>query len=140
HAKVVSESGGSHSPGAKLEVHKLALRGSFGVLQLQVNKNRPGAKVHVEVGTLEKRGSLEIFRNIEMEAPSGAFSFDRHLRPARPRPRAPLPPPAAHARPAKPRNRWRGNLTVDLPGRANVRLTAGGYEATLEHAERHVTR
>jgi len=30
-------------------------------------------------------------------------------------------------------NRWRGNLTVDLPGSSNVPLTGPGFRADLEH-------
>jgi hypothetical protein len=135
------ETSGPHLPGAKLEVDKLSLGGNkLSFLALQVNKNRPSAKVHVELGTLEEKGPLEIFRSVEMEAPSGAFSFDRRLRHASLQLGAPFSGRAVYRRDAKPRNRWSGNLTVDLPGRSNVRLTGRGFDPELSHAVRRVTR
>lgn len=139
--KDVREKSGPKFPGAKLQVSKLELKpGSVGILSLQVNKNGPGAKVHVEAGTLEDRDKIEILRTVEMDAPSGAFSFDRRLRHARLSLRAPFSGRAVYRGDAKPRNRWSGNLTVDLPGRANVHLTGGGFDTKLKHAVRRVLR
>jgi hypothetical protein len=140
-SRSVSEVSGPRLPGAKLSVEKLELGGaSVGLVKLQVNKNRPGAKVHVEAGTLEERGPIEIFRNVEMEAPPNAFAFDRRLRHGRVSLGAPFAGRAVFRRDAKHTKRWTGNLTVDFPGRSDVRLTGRGFDVTLEHAVRRVTR
>lgn len=130
-----SEVSGPRLPGAKLEVQSQRL----GALVLQANKNGPGAPVHLTVGVEEERPQLTVFRSVTMDSPSRAFSFDRRLRHARLSPGGPFAGHAVFDAGAKPRNRWRGNLTVDLPGRANVRLAGPGLHTRLEHAVRRVT-
>jgi hypothetical protein len=73
-----------------------------------------------------------------MEAPAGAFSFDRRLRHARFSLGAPFAGRGIYSAKAKRANRWMGNLNIDLPGRANTRLTGHRFDVTLEHAVRHV--
>lgn len=130
----IDEAIGPGLPGARLEVQSRHL----GALALQANKNRAGGPVHITVG-VEETGAVDVTRSVTVNAPSEAFSFDRRLRHARLSPGGPFSGRAVFESGARPRNRWRGNLTVDLPGEANVRLARPGFKATLEHAVRRVS-
>lgn len=136
----VIENKGPRARGAKLEAVKLSLRGNdLDAVELQANKNRPGAKAHIVAASLEEAGPMEIFRTVEIDAPANAFTFDRRLRRARVSPGSPFRGRAVYRRGGKHSNSsWRGNLTVDLPGRANVHLATHGFIVGLKHATRHV--
>jgi hypothetical protein len=125
------ETSGARLPGARLRLQSHS--GSFR-LNLQANKNRPGARTRFEVETHEKREGIAISRSRKLWAGSGAFDFDPLLRTATLVPPAPFSGSASFRRGAPVANRWTGNLTVDLPGRANVPLSGPGVGATLVHA------
>jgi hypothetical protein len=130
-----NEVSGPRLPGARLEVQSRRP----GEPVLQVNKNRVAAPVHITAAVEEDHPRLIVFRSVIVNAPSRAFGFDRRLRHARVSPGAPFAGQAVFERDARPRNRWRGNLTVDFPGKANVRLARPGRHVVLEHAVRRVT-
>ncbi len=134
-AERASEVSGPRLAGAKLEVRSRQL----GQLALQANKNHPGAPVHITAGVEEDHPRLTVFRSVTVNAPSRAFAFDRRLHHARLSPGGPFAGHAVFDAGAKPPNRWRGDLTVDLPGKANVRLAGPGLHVSLEHAVRRVT-
>lgn len=114
--------------GARLRLH--ARRGSS-ALDLQANKNRPGARTRFEVGTTEKRGRIAIFRSTTLWVGADAFGYDPLLNTATLAPPAPFAGHGSFHRNALAANRWSGNLTVDLPGRSDVSLTGTGIAATL---------
>jgi hypothetical protein len=122
------ETGGATLPGARLRLH--ARSGPFG-LNLQANKNRPGARTRFEVETHEKRQGISISRSRTLWVGAAAFDYDPLLRSATLEPPAPFSGRASFHRGAIASNRWAGDLTVDLPGRSDVPLTGAGIEATL---------
>ncbi len=128
------EGGGPDVPGARLRLH--ARRGSTR-LELQVNKNRPGARTRFEVGVDEERDGISISRSRTLWVGAGAFDFDSSLRTAVLAPPAPFSGRASFHRGAAPADRWGGDLTVDMPGRSDVPLTGPGIEAALAPACRH---
>jgi len=119
-------------PGARLKLHA---RNGPNRLELQANKNRPGARSRFEVEVHEERGKMRISRSTSLWAGAQAFQYDPLLRTATLDPPAPFAGEARFSRGATPANRWAGNLTVDLPGRSNVRLSSAGTRATLIHAK-----
>jgi hypothetical protein len=127
------KAGGGETLGPKLPGARLRLRSHRGAsrLSLQVNKNRPGARSRFVVETHEMRQGIAIFRRRTVLAPSDAFDFDPLLKTATLAPPAPFSGRAEFHRGAGAANRWSGDLTVDLPGRSDVPLTASGIAATL---------
>lgn len=125
---ISGETGGADLPGARLRLHSHP--GSFR-LNLQANKNRPGARSRYEVEVHEKRQGIAISRSTLLWAGTTAFEYDPLLRTATLAPPTPFSGAASFHRGAPPANRWTGNLTVDLPGRSNVPLTGPGVGATL---------
>jgi hypothetical protein len=123
--------GGPFMPGAELDVD--AHNDKFGP-HLMVVKNRPKARAHSEVGISEMSNGISIGRFAGLVAPAGTFTYDPKVLTATLSPPAPFSGSAQFHRGAKPANRWSGNLTVDLPGRAGVKLTGGGLKARLAHA------
>jgi hypothetical protein len=99
-----------------------------------VIKNRPKARAHYEVGISEMSNGISIGRFAGLVTPAGTFTYDPKVLTATLSPPAPFSGSAQFHRSAKPANRWSGNLTVDLPGRAGVKLTGGGLTARLAHA------
>lgn len=128
------ESTGGGVPGARLRVRSQGERSRF---ELQANKNRPDKRSHLEVQVREERGAISITRSTAVWLGSAAFQYDPLLETATLRPPAPFSGVANFYRRLAPENRWSGNLTVDLPGRADVPLTGTGVEATLVPACRH---
>jgi hypothetical protein len=118
-------------PGARL---RATARLRNGNVSLQVNQNRPGARVWAAAAIEEKRGQIRIAREVEQVYPASAFDFDPKLRFATLRPPLPFSGAALFLRDAKPQNRWRGNLLVDFPGNSNVALTGSRFRSTLVHA------
>lgn len=82
----------------------------------------------------EKRGKIWIERDIETVVGAGAFRYDPRLRVATVSPPAPFDGSATFRREAPRRNRWTGNLTVDMPGRADTPLAEPGFRLSLVHA------
>lgn len=131
---VCGAAGGGESSGTMLPGARLRLRAHRGDdrLYLQANKNRPGARTRLEVETKEKREGIFISRSRELWVGGHAFHYDPLLRSATIAPPAPFSGHATFRATAA--NRWTGNLSVDLPGRSDVRLAGVGIEATLVHA------
>lgn len=124
--------GGPFMPGAELDLNENSHKpGSY----LMVVKNRPSAAAHYEVGISELRDGVGIDRFASLIAPASTFDFDPKVQTATLRPPAPFSGSARFDRNAKPANRWTGDLTVDLPGRAGVKLTGPRIRASLAHAK-----
>lgn len=124
-------SGGLFMPGAELDIE--ANRSKLGP-HLRVVKNRPNARAHYEVGVSEMTNGVSIERFTGLVAPADTFNYDPKVKTATLHPPAPFSGSARFHRDAKPRDRWTGNLTIDLPGRAGVKLTGGRLRAKLAHA------
>lgn len=126
-----SEAGGPGLPGARLRVR--AGKGHHRT-SLQINQNRPGARTLFEAEVAEKRGEIRIQRSVSGRARSAAFAFDPLLQTATVAPPAPFSGRATFHRNAPSANRWRGNLSVDFPGRSDVSLTSRATRVSLVHA------
>jgi hypothetical protein len=129
---------GSELPGARLLARK---RIEGGNLALQVNQNRPGARVAVVASIEERQGPIRIDRQVETMKPGGSFLFDPKLRSAVLRPgdpfsgkAGPFSGRAVFRRNAGRANRWTGSLAVDFPGRSNVSMAGPGFRTSLRHA------
>jgi hypothetical protein len=122
---------GGLGPGAELDVG--ANRSKPGP-HLRVVKNRPDDRARYEVGVSEMNNGISIERFAGLVAPADTFNYDPKVQMATLNPPAPFTGSARFHRGAKSRNRWTGNLAVDLPGRANVALTGGTLQAKLAHA------
>lgn len=125
--------GGGRSPllpGAELSVRNPQLGPEFTVV-----KNRPSAPARFEVSASEYRDGISIERDTALLMPAGSFQYDRRLQAATLHPPPPFAGTAKFNRAAKPNSRWSGDLTIDMPGRADVPLTGTGLRATLVHAE-----
>jgi hypothetical protein len=78
----------------------------------------------------EQRGRLTIFRSVFAEAPLSSFAFASDLSSATVQPPAPFEGEAGFLRtPTGPT--WSGTLSVDFPGRDDVRLSGPRFEASL---------
>jgi hypothetical protein len=110
--------------------------------KLQVNANHRGAAVRYEAQITERRSGLTIDRSVGGHLPGGAFGFSPTLTAASFTPGAPFSGSATYrgfapqrgTRPAH--GAWRGNLTVDFPGHADVPLAGAGFKAAIIHANR----
>jgi len=133
----IGETFGHGIPGARLTA-RARLQGRK--VSLQVNQNRPGARVKTQVSIDERRGEVLIHREVERTFPASVFHFDPKLRSASLTPPAPFSGSARFHRNAQPANRWTGNLAVDFPGNSDVSLTGAAFESHLLHARRTETR
>jgi len=133
---VIGEQGGRSVKGARLIARFASARESR---FLQANRNRPGGRVYLEVDVEERHRGLIVDRQVGGYFPAGAFEFASPLRTATLAPPAPFAGHATFHRNAKARNRWTGNLTVDLPGRADVPLAGGSFKTALAHWSRTET-
>ncbi len=122
--------GGGSLPGAELHVRNPQLGPEFSVI-----KNRPSAQAHFEVGVSEYVNGISIKRFVAMPLPPGTFRYDRRLRTATLHPPTPFAGTGRFVRSRKAGKRWSGDLTVNMPGRADVPLTGSALRATLIHAE-----
>jgi hypothetical protein len=117
-----SEGIGGHSPGALLTVKR---RSGEEKLELQVRKNKPAGPTRLQVQLSERRGDVLIDRSVNAVAPSDAFDFE-------------IPPGTADVEPPAPFSgsfafihhgrspSLKGDLKVDLPGRASVPVLGPG--------------
>lgn len=103
--------------------------------ELSVRTSRPGAVALITAWTREFNNGISIERVVGLRMPGAGFSFDRSLRTATVRPPEPFSGGARFDRSMKAGRRWGGDLTVDLPGRADVPLTGPVLRATLEPSE-----
>lgn len=125
---------GKSLPGARLDVEKR--NDEQPRLEFDALQRRPGARTLLSIEVEEDRGEMDIYRAISTWASPGALRFDPHLRTATLRPPAPYAGFGRFRSNARRANQWTGNLTVDLPGRADVPLAGPGLWATLEHPSR----
>jgi hypothetical protein len=108
-------------------------------VELQVTQNRPGAPVRVEAGLAERRGRIQILRQVELIYGPGSLRLVPGFRAATFIPPPPFSGAGHYRRDAKPANRWTGDLEVDFPGLADFSLTGARFHSSLRHArlERH---
>jgi hypothetical protein len=117
-------------PGAELRIRNPQLGPEFSVV-----KNRPNAPALFGVGVSEYHDGISIERFMTSLMPARTFRYDPRLQTATLRPLAPFAGMAQFDRRRKKASlRWRGDLTVDMPGRADVPLTGSKLRATLIHA------
>jgi hypothetical protein len=125
-----SEGSGGHSPGARLTVvHRGGHRFNFSAM-----KNSPSRPARFNASVSEQRGHLSIFRGVRATSAASSFDFDVPSGTANVNPPEPFAGRASYFRPAGTKARWQGDLSVDFPGRANVRLTGTGTRASLIRA------
>jgi hypothetical protein len=125
-----SEGTGGHSPGARLTVlHRHGRRFEFGA-----TKNSPSRPARFIASISEHRGRLSIIRGVEATGAAGSFDFDVRSGTADVNPPEPFAGEASYLRLSGKKARWRGDLSVDFPGQANVRLTGAGTRAGLVRA------
>lgn len=103
-------------------------------LTFQVNRNNPHARTLIRAELKERREIVFVRRAVKSVAPASAFRFDPNLRSAHLSPPAPFSGAATFTRDPNTSPRWTGNLTLDFPGRPNVRLTGPKVDAHLTHA------
>lgn len=121
-------------PGARLRARAKFAEGE--VIELQANQNRPGARVKISASTKERRGKVQISREISFTYPAAAFDWAPNLGAATLAPPPPFSGAAHYSRNAKLGNQWTGNLEVDFPGRSNVSLAGARFDPTLVRARR----
>jgi hypothetical protein len=134
-----SEGQFGHSPGARLQVHRT---GSHG-FQFQAQANSPTRPTRFEATIRERHGRMRVERSARAIAGPKAFRFDfafHELEPPFPAASAVVKPPAPFAgtgffqhEPGVPSS-WHGDLSVDFPGRSDVRLAGPGARATMVRA------
>jgi hypothetical protein len=128
---ISGSSGGPFLPGAELNVEEKRARFSP---HLKVVKNHPGGRAHFEASISEKRSGVSIERFTSTISPARTFTYDDQVQTATVRPPDPFSGTAHFRHAAKPANRWTGDLTVDFPGKSNVKLTGGDLRVSLVHA------
>lgn len=103
--------------------------------RLSVYKHRPGAAALITARLSEYNGGIAIERATSAWMPGRDFSYDRRLRTAEVTPPAPFAGSARFDLDQKAGRRWSGDLTVDMPGRADVPLTGPLLRAYLAPSE-----
>ena len=121
-------------PGARLDVEKS--HRSKRRIEFDATQRRPGAGIAVSVEVEEYRREMVIYRVTGTWAPPGALRYGPRLRTATVKPPAPFSGHGTYRRNARRANQWTGNLSVDLSGRSDVRLTGRSFVASLEHPRR----
>ncbi len=128
--RLTSEGTGGHSPGARLTVrHRRGLQFKFSAM-----KNSPTRPARFSASVSERRGHLLILRGIEAAGAAGSFDFDVPSGMADVNPPEPFAGEASYFRPSGKTAHWQGDLSVDFPGHADVRLTGAGTRASLIRA------
>ena len=128
----LSFSSGSSGPrkGAELFVRNPGLGP-----QLSVHKRRPGGAALITARLSEYSDEISIERVTSAVIPGRDFAYDRRLRTATVTPPAPFSGAARFDLGRKAGRRWSGDLTVEMPGRADVPLTGPLLRATLSPSE-----
>jgi hypothetical protein len=126
---VRDEGFGGRSPGALLRAHGQATHFLF-----EARKNSPTRVARFNATIDERRGPLRITRGVAAEAGPVAFDYDVSAGTAAVSPPAPFDGEATYRRGPGKSTSWRGDLTVDFPGRADVRLATPGSHASLVRA------
>ncbi len=81
-------------------------------------------------GYAERRGRMQVFRNVFAEAPPASFSFTSDLSAATVQPPPPFKGEASYQRESTSPT-WSGSLSVDFPGREDVQLAGPRFTAHL---------
>lgn len=127
---------GPATPGVRIKVRRK--RGP----QLQLNQNHRGAKVVYSAGIDEREGAVSVSRLVTGRLGAGALSFTPSLGAATFTGAGPFEGKASYVEARPPRGShpgqgaWRGDLKVDFPGAAGVRLAGPGFKAGIVHAHR----
>jgi len=106
-----------------------------GHVHLDVRKNGRRKRTRIEALVTEEREGIQIERSTHFFAGPGAFRYQPKLRRATLKPHVPFSGHAVFRRGAPKGHRWRGNLTIDFPGRENVPAAGAGFGVRLIHAE-----
>jgi hypothetical protein len=104
---------------------------------LKLAQNRPGARVFYSAHMKEKSGTVRVERTVGGYLGGSALTFAPSLATAHFAGAAPFSGSATYAgkslpnvsRPGK--GPWRGNLTVDFPGHADVPIAGPGFKASI---------
>jgi hypothetical protein len=104
---------------------------------LKLAKNRPGARVFYQAQIKEKEGTVTVERSVGGYLAASALTFAPSLKTAHLTGAGPLSGSAIYtgkslpsvSRPGK--GPWRGNLTVDFPGHADVPIAGPGFKASI---------
>jgi hypothetical protein len=99
--------------------------------QLTVYSHRPGAAALIYVHVSEYIDGISIERMTSAWIPGRDFAYDQRLRTATVAPPAPFSGAARFDLARTAGRRWSGDLTVEMPGRADVPLTGASLRATL---------
>jgi len=124
------EGTGSGLPGARL----IARHRGDRRFEFRAMKNGPDRPARFTASISENRGELEILRSVEIAAAPGSFDFDVPSGVARVSPPRPFAGEATYQRGSGKSASWQGNLSVDFPGRADLRLTGSDTRASLVRA------
>lgn len=103
--------------------------------ELTVYKHRPGAAALVIAYLSEWTEDIRIDRSASEWMPGRDFAYTPNLRTATVAPPGPFSGSARFDLGAKAGRRWSGDLTVDMPGRADVPLTGPLLRAELDPSE-----
>lgn len=132
--------GGGRLPGAELRITRT------GGPRLRLDQNHRGARVFYEAHMTEKEGAVRVNRTVAGHLGGGALRYDPSLSTAAFAAGAPFSGRATYVGRRPPRETrpgegtWRGDLTVDFPGHADVPLTGSGFSASIVHAKRTESR
>jgi hypothetical protein len=129
-ADMTSEGLYGHSPGARLTVKHNGTRR----FELTARKNSPTRPTMLSASISERRGRIGIERSVHITTASSAFDFDIPAGTAHLSPPAPFSGAGSYLHPKHGHARWRGNLSVDFPGRSNFHLTGPGTHASMIRA------
>jgi hypothetical protein len=124
---------GESPSGVRLDVAKRRPGGYR--LEFDAVRRRAGARTGVRAELVEHRDEIEIHRATWLWAGASILRYDQSLRIATVRPPAPFAGLGRFRRGGR-HGIWRGNLTVDLPGRSDVPISGRGFWANLEHPRR----
>jgi hypothetical protein len=135
HFSGAGEEFGGRISGVRIKVRKK--RGPT----LQLNQNR-GSKVVYQAEIDEREGAVKVSRSVDGRLGAGALRFTPSLGSATFTGTGRFDGKATYVEATPPRGThpgqgvWRGDLTVDFPGAADVRLAGPGFTAGITHAHR----
>lgn len=122
----LDEGSGGHSPGARLVTRR---RWRNGEVELKATKNSPNRPSRFLASINEKHAGLAIERSVSAVGGPGAFDFEVSAQTASLDPPNPFHGIARFHRADQRPGRLSGGLSVDFPGRSDVRL--GGSRGSL---------
>ncbi|HEY5053567.1 MAG TPA: hypothetical protein VII45_09190 [Solirubrobacterales bacterium] len=127
-----SEGIGGRAPGARLTARR---RGSEAPFEFAARKNSPTGRADFAVSIDERSGEMAISRSVETVAPPNAFVYDTRAGTATIRPPAPFSGSATYSRHSA-IGGWAGDLSVDFPGRSDVKLGGPQTHVSLVRSEK----